>query len=76
MARGGVGLSIDVRLGSDKAMEPIVDQREKLGDAVGAVERGYAAWKRAKIECGFAKSRDRTLMIPIEQVWQYFSLAI
>ena len=31
-------------------------------------ERDYDAWKRAKIERGMAQARDRSMMIPIEQV--------
>jgi hypothetical protein len=34
-----------------------------------AVEPGYAAWKRAKIERGLEQARDRSAMIPVEQVW-------
>ena len=30
--------------------------------------RDYDAWKRAKIERGMAQARDRSVMIPIEQV--------
>ncbi len=30
--------------------------------------RDYDAWKRAKIERGMAQARDRSMMIPIEQV--------
>lgn len=30
--------------------------------------RDYGAWKRAKIERGMAQARDRSVMIPIEQV--------
>ncbi|MEG3163256.1 hypothetical protein U1701_01480 [Sphingomonas sp. PB2P19] len=49
-------------------MKPVVDEQEKLGDAGGPPERGYDAWKRAKIERGLAQSRDRSAMIPVEQV--------
>jgi hypothetical protein len=38
------------------------------GDKVWLVERGYDAWKRAKIARGFAQARDRSTMIPVEQV--------
>ncbi|MGA1799905.1 hypothetical protein VH567_14115 [Sphingomonas sp. 4RDLI-65] len=31
-------------------------------------ERNYDAWKRAKIERGMAQARDRSKMVPIEQV--------
>ena len=30
----------------------------------------HDAWMRAKVEIGLAQSRDRTAMIPIEQVWR------
>ncbi len=35
---------------------------------VRLVERSYDAWKRAKIERGLVQARDRSAMIPIEQV--------
>lgn len=38
-------------------------------DGGEATEPGYAAWKRAKIERGLAQARDRSAMIPVEQVW-------
>ncbi|MEG8043496.1 hypothetical protein QP164_12480 [Sphingomonas sp. LR59] len=31
-------------------------------------QRDYDAWKRAKIERGMVQARDRSMMIPIEQV--------
>jgi hypothetical protein len=31
-------------------------------------ECDYDAWKRAKIERGMTQARDRSMMIPIEQV--------
>jgi hypothetical protein len=31
-------------------------------------QRDYDAWKRAKIERGMTQARDRSMMIPIEQV--------
>ena len=37
-------------------------------------ERGYAAWKQAKIELGKAQARDRATMIPAEQVWRDLGL--
>ncbi|HEU0065611.1 MAG TPA: hypothetical protein VFQ57_00055 [Sphingomonas sp.] len=49
-------------------MAAIVDAREKLEDAAGAIDGGYAAWKRAKIERGLAQSQDRDALIPIEQL--------
>ena len=55
-------------------MKPVSDQSEKLKEDAGAVERGYTAWKRAKIERGLAESRDRDAMIPVEQVLRDLSL--
>jgi hypothetical protein len=46
-------------------MKPATDPREKT-DA--PVERSYAAWKRAKVERGLAQAKDRTAMIPVEQI--------
>ena len=44
--------------------------RDGIAADGGPAEPGYAAWKRAKVERGLAQSRDRTAMIPIEQVWR------
>ncbi len=38
-----------------------------------ANEQDYVAYKRAKIERGLEQSRDRSAMIPIEQVWRDLS---
>ena len=37
-------------------------------------ERGYAEWKRAKVERGLAQARDRNAMIPIDEVLREFGL--
>jgi hypothetical protein len=39
-----------------------------------ATEPGYAAWKQAKIERGLEQPRDRSAMIPVEQVWRDLKL--
>jgi len=49
-------------------MKPLADPRLKTEETDGPVERGYAAWKRAKIERGIAQARDRSGMIPVEQI--------
>ncbi len=38
------------------------------------MEPGYAAWKRAKVKRGLEQSRDRSAMIPVEQVLRNLSL--
>jgi hypothetical protein len=38
-----------------------------------ANELDYAAYRRAKIERGLEQFRDRSAMIPIEQVWRDLS---
>jgi len=38
------------------------------------VEPGYAAWKRVKIERGLEQARDRSTMIPVEQIWRDLTL--
>ncbi|MCP3734816.1 hypothetical protein M9979_08025 [Sphingomonas sp. RP10(2022)] len=43
-------------------------------DGGEGTEPGYAAWKRAKIERGLTQSRDRSAMIPVEQVWRDLKL--
>jgi len=52
----------------------VIDKREKLEPEAGSVELGYDAWKRGKIERGLAESKDRTAMIPIDEVWRDLSL--
>ena len=47
---------------------------DKITEEAGAVERGHAAWQRAKIERGLAQSKDRAAMIPVEQVWRDLKL--
>ena len=37
-------------------------------------EPGYAVWEREKIERGLAQSRDRAVMIRVEQVWRDLKL--
>lgn len=49
-------------------MKPIADPRLKTDETDGPVERGYDAWKRAKIERGLAQAQDRAAMIPVEQM--------
>ena len=39
-----------------------------------AIEPGYAKWKRAKIEGGLEQARDRSVMIPLEQLWRDLKL--
>lgn len=47
-------------------MKPVADPRLKIDETDGPVERGYDAWKRAKIERGLAQAQDRGAMIPVE----------
>jgi hypothetical protein len=50
-------------------------REEKVEETAGVLERGYAAWKRAKIERGLAQAQDRAAMIPVEQVLEDLKLA-
>ena len=45
-----------------------IEEVEKTDADRGAVERGYDDWKRAKIERGLIQARDRSGMIPVEEV--------
>jgi hypothetical protein len=56
------------------AMKPILPADDKLRETGGAPERGYADWKRAKIERGLEQAKDRAKMIPAEQVLRDFGL--
>lgn len=49
-------------------MKPLTDPRLKTDETDGPVERGYAAWKRTKIERGLAQAQDRRVLIPVEQI--------
>jgi hypothetical protein len=46
----------------------------KVADEQGSVEKGYAAWKRAKVERGLAQAKDRESLIPAQKVWREFDL--
>ncbi len=47
---------------------------DRMTESGGTTARGYAGWKRAKIEAGLAQSRDRAAMIPVEQIWRDLKL--
>lgn len=49
-------------------MKPVADPRPKTDETDGPVERGYDAWKQAKIERGLVQAQDRDAMIPVEQI--------
>lgn len=55
-------------------MASVIDRRDKLDAEPVATEAGYDAWKRAKIERGLEQSRDRSVMIRVEQVLRNLSL--
>ncbi len=55
-------------------MKPSLPDRDKLEADGGALEAGYAEWKRAKVERGLAESRLRESLIPIEQIWNDLKL--
>ena len=56
------------------AMNYAASHRETSDTGEDTVEPGYDEWKRAKIERGLAESRDRSAMIPVEQVWRDLDL--
>ncbi|MGK6318496.1 hypothetical protein ACMGER_03115 [Sphingomonas sp. DT-204] len=49
-------------------MRTASDLNDKILPDEGAVERGYESWKRSKIERGIEQSKDRSAMIPAEQI--------
>ena len=55
-------------------MASVIDQRDKLDAEPAATEAGYDAWKRTTIERGLEQSRDRSAMIPVEQVLRNLAL--
>jgi hypothetical protein len=61
-----------VRYASGMSTRPVPDSLSE-SDQV-AVEPGYEAWKRAKVERALAQSRDRAAMIPADQIWRDLGL--
>ena len=55
-------------------MKPNQPLSEKLNEAGGVPERGYDAWKRARIEKGLEQSKDRDAMIPVSRILRDFGL--
>ncbi len=49
-------------------------ETEKVTDHYGAAERGYASWKRAKVETSLEQSKDRDKMISADKVWRELGL--
>lgn len=47
---------------------------DKVTNAPGETECGYAAWKQAKVARGMAQAKNREAMIPMEQVLRDFGL--
>jgi hypothetical protein len=45
-----------------------------ISDADGPKASGYEEWKRQKILKGLEQSKDRSKMIPAEQVWRELGL--
>ncbi|EPR18065.1 hypothetical protein M527_13945 [Sphingobium indicum IP26] len=55
-------------------MKSRTDLQDKLAEQGSTPERGYAAWKRGKIERGLAQAEDRAGMIPMERILRDFGL--
>lgn len=55
-------------------MRPRQSLDEKLSETGGAPDRGYDAWKRAKIEKGLEQAKDREAMIPVARILRDFGL--
>ncbi len=55
-------------------MASVADQRDKLDAEPVTTEAGYDAWKRAKIVRGLEQSRNRSAMIPVDQVLRNLTL--
>ena len=83
LAYGAAGVELQIWLGWVARMESIphihcmtikVIPADKVSETSAPIERGYEAWKRAKIERGLAQAQDRSAMIPLEQVLRDFGL--
>lgn len=48
--------------------------RRKITERACRTERGYDAWKRAKIERGLEQADDRDSLIPLEKILRDFGL--
>jgi len=56
---------------SDMQQKPSFDDLTLPSDETVA-DAGYDAWKRAKIEAALEEAKDRSTLIPLEQVWKRF----
>lgn len=52
----------------------VAQNTAKVTDEQGSVEKGYAAWKRAKVDRGLSQAKDRESLIPAQQVWREFDI--
>jgi hypothetical protein len=43
---------------------------DKLVDDGSAADRGYSAWKKARVETAKAEATDRSTMVAAETVWK------
>ena len=46
----------------------------KVADEQVSAEKGYAAWKRNKVERGLKQAKNRESLIPAQHVWREFDL--
>jgi hypothetical protein len=57
---------------SESSMKPAVDPRDKIKEVYAPVERGYGAWKRAKVDRGLVRVHDRSAIIPVRKILRVF----
>ena len=76
-AIGKARLQLRVRIGWEYSMgmkARTAPPEHKVTETGEAPERGYAAWKRAKIERALTQAEDRDSLIPAEKIWRDLGL--
>lgn len=55
-------------------MKPTLPADDKTAENAQPVQRGYAAWKKAKIASAIEQAKDRENLIPAAQILRDFGL--
>jgi hypothetical protein len=52
----------------------ITPPAHKIAETAEPQAKGYAVWKRAKVEAGLAQAANRDALIPADKVWRDLGL--
>lgn len=63
-----MGVAFEGAQGHIRGMRTGVPSEDKTTESGGSPERGYAAWKRRKIEAALEQAKDRPAMIPADKL--------